>query len=196
MANLVTISGQRYLVDVGFGGDSPCRPLPLVSGHEAAGIGRQRLRLDLKTLPQHTDRAQKVWVYSHRAGDDGSRPEDPSSPSSGKWTEGYAFTETEFFAADFEVMNLATSTVPTGFFVQAVLCVKVLLDAEKGEPEGHVILLNGRLSRRIRGQTEVLEELESEDQRVAALQRWFGIALSEDQRRGIVSLPSELKGPH
>ena len=181
MVNIVTIDGQRYLVDVGFGGDNASRPMAMTPGVEVAGIGPQRLRLEYKTLAQRSDRSQKVWVYAHRAGDDAP------------WIEGYCFTETEFFAADFEVMNWSTMTAPQGFFVQNVVCVLVLL-GEGGKPAAQLSLFNGRVSRRENGEATVVQELKSEEQRVEALGKWFRIQLEPEQRNGIIGLSSELRG--
>lgn len=38
MVNIVTIGGQRYVVDVGFGPNGQTQPLPLEDGAESPGI--------------------------------------------------------------------------------------------------------------------------------------------------------------
>lgn len=182
MVNLVTIDGQTYLVDVGFGEHGPCRPLPLISGSETVGNGQQGLRLEYTALPQHTDRSQRLWVYSHR--EDGAAP----------WVNAYAFAELEFFPGDFAVMNLATMTLRTSFFVQSLFCVKMLLDPETGEPAGTLVLFHNQVKKKVKGETIVLEELASEEQRVAALEKWFGIRLTAAERKGIEELQTELRG--
>jgi arylamine N-acetyltransferase len=181
MVNIVTIENQRYLVDVAFGADGPCRPLPLIHGHESPGIFPQLYRLTYTLLPQHTDNSQRTWVYSYRQSDD-------------PWTDGYSFTEVEFFPADYEVMNLSTMTTPQSFFVQVVLCVKTLLNKDSKDAEGVLTLFQNEVKKRMGGTKEVVETLRSETDRVRALEKWFGIVLTEEERRGIVGLVTELKG--
>jgi arylamine N-acetyltransferase len=181
MVNIITIDQQRYLVDVGFGADGPVRPLPLISGHVCRGIGTQSLKLEYRKLQQHNDPSQCVWIYSYRANDDAP------------WTEGYSFVEIEFFPADFEVINLSTMSLRQSFFTQVVLCVKMLLD-EHGNTEGVLILFQNEVKTRTGGHTSVLERLESEQQRVRALEDRFGILLTKEQREGIKGLATELRG--
>jgi len=180
MVNLVTFQNQRYLVDVGFGRTSPCRPVPVGASSETPGMGQQRLRVYQKTLAQASDTSQKSWVYSHK----GSDAED--------WTDGYAFTEVEFFPDDFEVMNLRPMTSPSSFFVQSVVCVKVIL-GDADEPAGLLILLNKELKRQVGGNTEVLATFRNEAERIKGLEKWFAISLDEEQQKGITGLASELK---
>ncbi|KAK0638486.1 hypothetical protein B0T16DRAFT_421250 [Cercophora newfieldiana] len=177
---------RKYLVDVGFGANGPVVPIPLVSGVEIPSpIGTTRFKLEYKALEQHTDRSQRMWVYSYRESDEK------------EWLDAYAFTELEFFAEDYEVMSLATSTLRQSFFVQSLFCVRMVLDTEqggKGGPVGWLVLHGDKVTRRIGATTEVLEELKTEGQRVVALQRWFGIQLSEAEKCGIVDLPTEIRG--
>jgi arylamine N-acetyltransferase len=182
MINIVIIEDQRYLVDVGFGADVATHPLPLVSGHVCTGIAPQSIRLEYKRLEQHTDPSQRVWVYSHRDNDDAP------------WVEAYSFLEVEFFPQDYEVMNLSTMTLPQSFFTQTVLCIKILLSEETEGMEGVLILHQNVVKKRIRGVTNVLEELKSEEDRVKALQKWFGIVLNEEEKNGIIGLATELRG--
>jgi arylamine N-acetyltransferase len=181
MVNIVTVGNQRCLVDVAFGADGPSRPLPLIHGHESPGIFPQLYRLTYTLLPRHTDNSQRTWVYSY-------------GQSDGPWTDAYSFTEVEFFPADYEVMNLSTMTTPQSFFVQVVLCVKTLLNEESKDAEGVLTLFQNEVKRRIGGTKEVVETLRSETDRVRALEKWFGIVLTEEERRGIVGLVTELKG--
>ncbi|KAI9857196.1 MAG: N-terminal acetyltransferase [Trichoglossum hirsutum] len=180
MVNIITIGQQRYLVDVGFGADGPTQPLPLVPGHVCSGISPQLLKLEYQRLWQHSDPSQRAWIYSHRA--NGDTP----------WTDAYSFVEVEFFVADYEVMNLCTMTSRQSFFTQVVLCVKTLLD-EHGDTEGVLILFQNELKTKIRGETSIVEKLQSEEQRVRALEKWFGIILTEGEKKGIQELVTELK---
>lgn len=182
MINLVTIEGRRYLVDVGFGATGPDHPLPLTPDHISDGISPLQLRLEFKKLPQHRDPSQRVWVYEHR--------ESESEP----WVEGYSFTETECFPPDFEVLNLATMTLPQSFMVQRVLAQRFVLAESEDKLEGTLVLLDNTVKRRIRASEEVMETLHNEEQRVKALEKWFRIHLSRQEREAIRGLASELRG--
>jgi arylamine N-acetyltransferase len=180
MVNLLTIDGQKFLVDVGFGPDGPCRPLLLHSGQEFPGIFPQTLKLEHRALPRHTDQDQRVWVYSYKR-----LPEDP-------WLDAYAFNEIEFFPEDYEVMNLHTMTTRWSFFTQTVLCVKVVLDEKQEDIEGVVSLYKDEVKKKIKGEVVESEKFETETERVKGLEKWFGIRLNEEERKGIRYLSTEL----
>jgi arylamine N-acetyltransferase len=182
MVNIVTINGQRYLVDVGFGSNGAPHPVPLEDGHEFVGVAPTRGRLQYRNLEFHTDPSQRVWVYSVQ--------ENETAP----WTDMYHFVETEFMAGDFEVMNLRTMTTPQSFFVQSVMCMCTILSKEKEEPVGLLILHRDYVKRRMGAESEIIEQLKSEEQRVKALEKYFGIVLSPKEQRGIRGLASELRG--
>lgn len=204
MVNIVTIDETKYLVDVGYGRREPIQPVPLTpEGYEFAGIASSRCKLERKTLARHTPRAsvsaadQSVWVYSVRITDDDAvlAPGSYSSSSPGvpDWEEQYSFTEVEFFPEDFEVMNFYIMTRPQSYFVQTVLAYRAILDEDTGELVGELILHKDSVKRILRGLFEVLEELRSEEERAAALGRYFFISLTEKERTGIRGLASELK---
>ena len=209
MVNLVRVEGgRRYLVDVGFGGDGPCCPIPLERRGEGGvvfgGVAPQELRLEWKSLSRHTDPEQRVWVYSHR------------ESRYAEWVEAYCFTEVEFFAEDFAIMNMATMTLRESYFVQTVLAQRFMLEEEEDLPDqegggqgtfggtsdgengpravGVMILHNDLVKRRIADKVEVLTVLKSEEDRAAALKRYFKIELGEEELRGIRDLPTELRG--
>lgn len=181
MVNIVTINNQRYLVDVGYGSNDPPHPIPLEHGHEFVGVAPMRGRLQYRNLEEHTDPNQRVWVYSAQ--------ENESAP----WKDMYHFVETEFIPGDFEVMNLRTMTSPQSFFVQSVMCMCTVLDEQQEKAVGLLILHRDYVKRRIGSKSEIIEQLESEEQRVKALERYFGIVLSPEEQRGIRGLASELR---
>ncbi|KAH6640215.1 arylamine N-acetyltransferase 1 [Chaetomium tenue] len=180
MVNIVTIAGQRYLVDVGFGSRGALHPVPMIDGHEFAGLAAARGRLDYRRLEEHADPNQRVWVYSVREGED--RP----------WRTQYHFVETEFLAADFEVMNLRTMAAPQSFFVQSVMCMWTLLDEQKESPVGLLILHRDYVKRQLGAVSEVVERFQSEEERVKALEKYFGIVLNPEEQGAIRGLASEL----
>ncbi|KAL2158820.1 hypothetical protein VTH06DRAFT_4012 [Thermothelomyces fergusii] len=205
MVNIVTIDGQRYLVDVGYGSNGPPHPIPLRHDHEFVGVAPARGRLQHRRLEEHADPAQRVWVFSTR--------EDDSAAA--VWREQYHFVETEFLPEDFEVMNLRTMTAPQSFFVQNVMCMWTLLgsagpdgvqppegeaggaggdpEAAAAGPVGLLILHRDYVKRRVGAESRIIEQLESEEQRTAALEKYFGIVLSPEEKTAIRGLASELR---
>ncbi|EON97204.1 putative tpa: arylamine n-acetyltransferase 1 protein [Phaeoacremonium minimum UCRPA7] len=181
MVNLVTVDGQTFLVDVGFGSNGPVHPILLESGSIISNIAPRRARLDFKKLAQHTNPSQRAWVYSSQ--------ENPDA----EWKEMYSFVEIEFFPEDFMVMNLSTMSRPQSYFVKTVLAMRTLLNTETGETEGVMILHGDYIKRKIGDQSEILERLESEEQRVQALAKYFQIFLKAEEQKAIRGLATELK---
>ncbi|KAE8358849.1 hypothetical protein BDV27DRAFT_169138 [Aspergillus caelatus] len=65
--NIVTLDQQRYLIDVGYGGNGPRCPLPLVKGSIHKNIGTQTMRLVYEPLPGSR---QRQWIYQTRNAED------------------------------------------------------------------------------------------------------------------------------
>ncbi|KAM7185600.1 hypothetical protein V8F20_011734 [Naviculisporaceae sp. PSN 640] len=188
MVNIVILPNEngvptKYLVDVGFGYNEPTVPLALVSGQVTPGIGTTEFRLEYKALPNHTDKSQRMWVFAHR--DTAMGPD---------WTEGYAFTEMEFFPEDFEIMNLSTMTQRTSFFTQTLMCVKMTLDEETGEPKGWLLLASDEVKSKTTDGMELVDKFKTEEERVEGLKKWFGIELTETETVGIRGLSTEIRG--
>ncbi|KAI9743880.1 MAG: N-terminal acetyltransferase [Claussenomyces sp. TS43310] len=201
MVNIVTIAGQKYFVDVGFGSSGPHHPIPLTAGYTSTII-TQPVRLvreqipDLRTTTAATlypafpsssstppsvsssSLDQHLWIYQYR------------HPPHGDWLPAYCFGETEFTPSDFAVMNHFTSTSPTSWFTYIVLCVKMIMD--EGELVGDVTLVKSEINRRIWGKSVTVAKCENEEQRIEALEEWFGISLTAEEKNGIKGLPSEL----
>lgn len=185
MVNIVTLAnGQKYMLDVGFGAEGATRPLPLTNaldtGDTLPGIGSQELRLIHSNIAPNTDPGQKIWVFQRRYS------------ASDEWRTTYCFTETEFLPRDYEMMNFWTSQSKTVWFTYTIMSVKMIMEGE--EVVGQFILLGADVKRRVKGETEHLMSCKSEGERVDALEKWFGLKLTEDERRGIKGMVTELKG--
>ncbi|KAL2132214.1 hypothetical protein VTI74DRAFT_4070 [Chaetomium olivicolor] len=186
MVNIVTIGSTRYLVDVGFGSNGSASPQPLDNDREFDAVPPVVGRLQYRKLDEHTDPNQRAWLYSVKENEDAP------------WKDMYSFVETEFMPGDFEVMNLRTMTTPQSFFVQSVMCIRTIPDAAMKKPIGWLILYRDYVKKRVGSESKIIEQLENEEQRVEALERHFGIVLSEVEKKGIRGLSSELrpKGGH
>jgi arylamine N-acetyltransferase len=186
MINIVTIAGQKYFADVGFGSSGPHHPIPLKESYSARNVGTQSLRLvrspppDLLTSVSTSPSVdQALWTYQYRHTDESD------------WLPGYCFGETEFTPSDFAMMNWFMSTSPTSWFTYTVVCMKMVMSEEE-ELIGDVTLVGGEIKKRIGGTSEALAVLESEAQRVEALQEHLGVKLSVEERNGIRGRVSEL----
>ncbi len=181
MVNIVSIEGKRYLVDVGYGSNVPPCPIPLEHGVEFDSISPARGKLEYKNISDFTDPHQRVWVFSTQ--------ENSQAP----WTEQNCFADYEFLPQDFVVMNLSTMTSPTSFFVKTVVATRTILDEEKQRAVGVMILHKNYVKQRLGGKSEILETLETEEQRVKAFDKYFRIVVSAEEQKAIRGLASELK---
>ncbi|KAJ5148120.1 arylamine N-acetyltransferase 2 [Penicillium atrosanguineum] len=179
MVNVVTIGEQKYLIDVGFGSNGPHQPVSLVENFEFHNTGDQCGRLVHAPIAQHTSKGQYVWQYEIRNGAENA------------WTPAYCFTGTEFIPEDFEIINYYMSTNRASWFTFHVVCVQMIID-ENNEVVGDLTLFNNTLKRRNGATSEVLESFKSEEERVAALEKYFQICVSRADKEGIRYTVSEI----
>lgn len=181
MVNIVTLSsGQKYMLDVGFGDNGPIQPLLLdSSAAHTQHIAPAEARLVHENIPQNADPNQRLWQYQHRI--------DPES----QWQTLYCFTELEFLPEDYEIMNFWTSQSQKSWFTYQVVAVKMILEGE--EVVGTLILSGSDVKSRLQGKTEHLRTCKTEEERVQALDDVFGLSLTEEEKRGIGGMVTELK---
>ncbi|KAF1996017.1 arylamine N-acetyltransferase 2 [Amniculicola lignicola CBS 123094] len=186
IVNIVTIDGQKYMVDVGFGGDGATRPIPLIPNSPVKNLGTQEIQLVRDHIPSQTHRVEdtQLWIYQYRNGE--------HLP----WNSFYAFPDFEFMEADFKIMNWFTGSSPEAHQTYNVIAVKFLRKKLEGEDEviyGKRMMLNGTVKENLGGKTVIVQECTTEVERVAALRQWFGITLSEEEKVGIIGHVTELK---
>lgn len=207
MANVVTIEDTRYLLDVGFGGNTALTPIPLPTTSPTTEVGNRKLTLKPLLSTSHPS-SPASYVYSHRAS--------PSDP----WTDAYALSREEFHAPDFVIMNL--STMSESIFTRTLVSVRAFFadeawfagrdgsDAgegrERGAIAGQLILVKNMLKYRLLNTpvgTKVADAPEwaedvplatftTEDQRVDALRTYFGVELSAEERAAILDLSTAI----
>lgn len=173
---------EQYVCDVAFGGDGPTVPMPLKEGVITRNLGTQEIRFAREFAPY--SRKQQFWIYQYR-----NSPEKP-------WNSFYAFNATEFLERDFQVVNFYTSQAQT-FQKTTVIVVKFLLGKgedtdEKNRVAGKLLLINGTVKRNMGGKTEVMEVCSNEAERIRALEKWFGITLTDEEVSGIKGYVTEL----
>lgn len=179
MVNIVTLGEQKYLIDVGFGSNGPHQPIPLIQDFEFHNVGEQSGRLVYGPIAQQTSKGQSLWQYEIcNAGE--------------AWYPAYCFTETEFLPEDFTIMNYYMSTSRESWFTFHVVCVRMLLDEETQKIVGDLTLFNDTLKRRLGATSEVLQSFTSDEERVAALEKFFSISISQADRECIRHTISEI----
>ncbi|PYI06420.1 cysteine proteinase [Aspergillus sclerotiicarbonarius CBS 121057] len=181
MVLIVLIEGDKYMVDVGFGTNGPTSPLLLKPDCVSVCMAPAEMRLVYDALPEYVDQTQKVWIYQIRY-----------TPDS-KWIPMYSFLGTEFLPQDFEIMNFATSQRQTSWFTQTVVCTRMFLDETETAVQGLYILAGREVKRRQLGQSDVVETLQHDADRVTALAKWFDMHLRDHEVEGIRGLVSEIK---
>jgi arylamine N-acetyltransferase len=203
IVNIVELpdGGGKYMCDVAFGGDGATKPLPLVEDEVTHNMGTQEVRLIKDHIPAQIDRRShtKMWIYQYR------------NSSIQAWNSFYAFYEVEFSAEDYDVMNWYTGHSPESPQLGGVLVIKFLRrrrrrqekkkkDGGEGEGEGENeifgkrMLVQDTVKENLEWKTVVVETCVSEKDRVAALEKWFGIRLTEAEIKGIEGWKTELRG--
>ncbi|GFF51720.1 hypothetical protein IFM62136_01868 [Aspergillus lentulus] len=181
MVLIVTIHGQKYMVDVGFGSNGPTSPLPMKENEVAVCIAPSEMRLIKDSIPDFVDKSQKLWIYQVRY-----------SPER-EWIPMYSFSEVEFLPQDFAVMNFATSQQPTSWFTQAFVCTKMIMSEDGLEPQGIYVMIGKEVKKRLGKETEVVATLANENDRRQALAKYFDMHFQDYDVEGIQGLSSQIK---
>jgi len=182
MVNLVTIRGDTYMVDVGFGAGGPTHPLPLKESGAILNLPpNQNVRLRRDVIPEMDSASNKLWMLERKIADEGP------------WVALYCFEDNVcFLPQDFEVMNFFTSTHRMSFFTFRVVASKYVLDELGDMVVGYLVLYEDSLQRRVRGEREILQTFQTEQERIDALKDFMGIKLSASQRAGIKGMVTEI----
>ncbi|OTB11215.1 hypothetical protein K445DRAFT_322209 [Daldinia sp. EC12] len=195
--NIVIIGNDRYMVDVGFGANGPTAPAPLHHNEPRVHIeGTDALmRFVREPIPQQVDQGQKVWIYQHQIS------------SGAEWIPMYCFVDIEFLLEDIRGMNLSPWKSPSSWFTQKVVLSRFTTNAEgdvdepafmsdkavaEGKIDGALILFQDTLKWRREGQTVQIAKFETEEQRLDAMKKYFGIEFDEEDREAIRGTTSEL----
>ena len=178
--------GSRYHADVAFGGDGATKPMPLVQDQKQTNLGTQEIRLIRDWIPaqvHHTEES-KNWIYQYRNG--------PSL----EWNSFYAFVEHEFTPNDWEVVNYFASTNPEhSWHPTTLLCIKFLRKDDGNGQQiiyGKRMMVNEVVKENLGGKTHIVQACQSEAERIQALEKWFGLTLTEEEVAGIKGYTSEL----
>nr|POE75156.1 arylamine n-acetyltransferase, pineal gland isozyme nat-10 [Quercus suber]POE94765.1 arylamine n-acetyltransferase, pineal gland isozyme nat-10 [Quercus suber] len=189
--SIVTIGGTRYLVDNGLDVRGPMTPKALgPEGTVSSHIAPSQCRLVRAPLPGSLT-GQDFWMYQWRPHED--------VPT---WTTQYCFAEVEFTLADAQGMNLVPMTAKTTFFAWKLVCVRFtvageVVEAESGpgspgwdvmenaEIDGTLCIDNDKLTWKKHGKKVLELKFRKEEERVAALQKYFGIVIEREDWEAI-----------
>ncbi|KAJ5635774.1 uncharacterized protein N7484_009087 [Penicillium longicatenatum] len=181
MILIVVINGEKYMVDVGFGNNCATAPLPLREGATATHIGTSEMRLIRDSLVEFIDKEQKVWIYQTRY--------NPTSV----WVPNICFSDVEFLPQDFAMINFSVSQKRTSWFGQVFVCMRMIMDQSEAQIIGQYVMSGKEVKKRVLGQTEILQVLHNEEDRVKALAKYFGMSLRQSEIQGIQGLTSEIR---
>jgi arylamine N-acetyltransferase len=81
-------------------------------------------------------------------------------------------------------MNMGTSQSPESHFFEVVMATTVQFN-ENLQAISRKLLVHSRFQKRKNGSTERLATFKTEDERIDAIEREFGVKLSLDERNGI-----------
>lgn len=178
MTNIVILHGKKYLVDVGYGADGPTIPLQLDPSAVREGLPGQELKLDLRSLTQHQDPSQKVWVYSQHRG-------------AGAWQDVYHFPDAEALPHDFDVLNFYNMT--NSLWARTVVAQRFCPDGE-GRIAETMVLVRGEVKKGdgVNQDPTLLGTLTTEQRRLEAFTGLFGIMLAPEERDAIKGSAAEL----
>jgi len=91
-------------------------------------------------------------------------------------------------------MNYFTSTSKHIFFTHQIVASVMVMNKDKEEVVGAIIMEGQRVKKRIQTDVEELRVCKNESDRIDALRKWFGIVLDEKAQKGIVRTCTQIVG--
>ncbi|KAF9174840.1 N-terminal acetyltransferase [Mortierella sp. AD011] len=159
--------GTKYAFDIGFGKTS-FYPIQLTEGATVDYLGhKRRLIKVIHNLSEPEilgNPAQEMWRLEEYLGED-------------KWIPCYAFTEQQFYDVDCDVGNFNACFSPKSVFLKVFWCIQATLDGT------FYLLLGNELKVQTATGTTKTTVFEKEQDRLDALEKYFGITLTEEEMR-------------
>jgi arylamine N-acetyltransferase len=195
LVNMIKIGGAKYMVDGGFGPHGPPRPIRLQHDEPESHVGPAEMRLLHAPIDQNADSDQKVWIDQYRYDQEIA------------WAPMYCFVELEFTPEDIYSMNHAPWLSRHTFFTHKVVAVRFTTDKEvdgdempgtpgevalEGEIDGSLTINHDVLKWRRKGKKVLELPFVKEEDRLLALEKYFGIRLGEQDRLGIRGTAAEM----
>lgn len=167
----------------------------MIPGVVTPGAGTEQFRLLQQPLRYQTNRSLPFWILQNK------------STSEGSWLDLYAFSpHVELSQEDYEVLSYYTSTNENTIMTKIIICIRTILSSElskeeleqAGEKEGEVkavgrmILVGRKFKKNIGDVAKESKILETEEQRVQVLKKYFNIELTEKEQVAIRGGASEI----
>ncbi|GJJ15364.1 hypothetical protein Clacol_009640 [Clathrus columnatus] len=184
-----------YLVDVGFGGTGPVRPIPLISGTIVPGGFPPEENLLTRFVHPHAalhhsysedDVVVGDWAVSYR-----------SPGTQDDWAIQWIFNLVELVNVpnDWIAYSQWLSVYPPKLFAENFFAIKYFLIDGDENKVGRVFMTGNKTYRKVGGRSVLQKEIRTERERFDILKEDFGIIVSEEEIRnirGAVALPSTL----
>lgn len=174
-------SSETYLVDVGFGGLSLVRPIPLIEGAEVQGAAPPEVhRLVRGKHPKSSLDAEEPISDPTAEWRLEVNYKPVSQPAD--WMVLYQFSLTECFEEDREQQNFAVSqrNIPGIPFYSNVLCVKHFEVPGSTEILGRRVMMGNCVHERIGSSNRTVVTLHTEAERIDALKQYFGVIIQKE----------------
>ncbi|MCO4864782.1 arylamine N-acetyltransferase [Cupriavidus sp. WGlv3] len=165
----VEVAHRSYLVDVGFGGPTPFRAMPL-------------------SEPADDGFPYRLAPSPAQAGTSAFHSYDLQARGDAGWIPVYRFDLTPQPPIDFEARNWYVSTHPDSVFLQRLM-------AARTDGGTRVTLANGELAERAPDGSVRRTHLQHADAVVQALSERFGIVLDDELRQGLMAALPDLLAP-
>lgn len=108
----------------------------------------------------------------------------------GDWHSALCWGDTEFIPADFDVMSYFTSKHKASWLANTVMGTRFFREGE--EVVGKYTLAHGTFKMNMRGNVQVVLDCKTEAERVAGLEKYFGVKLNAEEMEAIVGWPSAI----
>jgi arylamine N-acetyltransferase len=185
MVLIVRFQEDSYLVDVGFGANGPVKamriPPPSTIGDIVTGVIPEEHQLGVINAPHSPQ--ETLYILRHR--------HDERS----LWNPLFTFdASTPFSGSDYEIMSFHCHCHPHSPFVNNILCTTTGFDGQ-GTAISRTMLQNNILKERRGGYNTVIEKLDSEEARLAAIERIWGIKFTDVEKKGVEKWGVAITGP-
>ena len=163
------------------GARGPIVVLPLSHEFTTTSIVPGHVRLLRGCIPENSslDSSNSLWRLESRG--------KAGSP----WIPTYAFSESEFFQADYELINWYWFTNPRSWFLHDVVASRLILDEDGEQIVGHTSYARSAIRRTRYGQLEFEDYIHNEKQRARILRTNFDIRLTSEEEAFLrCSLPA------
>jgi arylamine N-acetyltransferase len=185
MMMIVKVHGTRYIVDTSYTSNMPTSPLIIRDNYVEKDTPFRERRLVWKNISQNTDPDQRYWVLQ-------LRPVVAQGEKAHPWMDAYCFRTDECLLLDIDTLQRSNRHGRQSIFMSKILAYRWLGGAD-GSPCGSYLMWENQVRMTWAGKTTLVETLYCEDDRIAALEKYFDIKISPDNAAHTIDTVSFLK---